>query len=73
MTNLLRNVVTDVNLLVVEQHAVDSLDSRIGGLRSIVVNETVATRKSILIGGDFAGQDVSESGEGVVKGLEGRM
>lgn len=69
-TNLARDVVPDVNLLVVEKHAVDSLDSRLGGLSSLIVDITVTARATLLIGGDFARQNVAESGEGVVKGLQ---
>ena len=59
----------DVDLLVVQQHAVDSLDGSLGGLSGLVVNETVALGTAVLIGGDLAGQDVTECGKGVVEGL----
>lgn len=69
-TNLARDVVPDVNLLIVEKHAVDSLDSRLGGLSSLIVDITVTARATLLIGGDFARQNVAESGEGVVESLQ---
>jgi len=68
-TCLAGDMVADVDLLVVEQHAVDGLDSVVGSLAGFVVHEAVALGVALLIGGDFAGQDISESGEGVVKGL----
>lgn len=66
---LLGNVVTDVDLLVVEKHTVDSLDGGIGGLTGLVVNETVASGLTVLVSGDLAGQDITESSECVVEGL----
>lgn len=62
-------MVADVHLLVVEQHTVDGLDSSLGGLSGLVVDETVAFRAAVLVGSDLAGQDVAESGERVVEGL----
>ena len=59
----------DVHLLVVEQHAVDSLDSSLRGLGGLVVDEAVALGAAVLIGGDLAREDVAESGERVVEGL----
>ena len=59
----------DVDLLVVQQHAVDSLDGSLGGLSGLVVNETVALGPAMLVGGDLAREDVAESGESVVEGL----
>ena len=68
LTLLLGNVVSDVNLLVVQQHSVDVLDGVLSSLVGLVVNETVSLGLTIL-GGDLAGQDVAEGGEGVVKSL----
>ncbi len=44
----------DVDLLVVQQHAVDSLDGGLGGLGSLIVDETVALGTAVLVGGDLA-------------------
>lgn len=63
-------MVPDVNLLIVEKHAIDSLDSRLGGLSSLIVDISVTARATLLIGGDFARQNVAESGEGVVESLQ---
>ena len=62
----------DVDLLVVQQHAVDSLDSSLRGLGGLVVDEAVALGAAVLIGGDLARQHVAEGGEGVVESLEAK-
>ena len=59
----------DINLLVVEQHAIDSLDGSLGSLSGLVVDETVTLRTAMFIGGDLAGEDVAESRERVVQSL----
>jgi hypothetical protein len=66
---LLADVVTDKHLLVVQQHAVDGLDGSISGFTGLVVDETVTTRVAVLINGDLAGKDVTESSESVVESL----
>ena len=63
----------DVDLLVVQQHAVDSLDSSLRGLGGLVVDEAVALGAAVLIGGDLARKDSAESGEGVVEGLHNML
>ncbi len=60
---------TDVNLLVVQQHTVDSLDGGISSLRGLIVDETVALGASVLIRSDLARQNVSEGGKRIVQGL----
>ena len=72
---LLRDVVTDVHLLVVEQHAVDVPD-RVGGrLGGLVVDEAVAPRAAVFVLRDLAAEDVPKVCEGVVKGfvVDGRV
>ena len=61
----------DVDLLVVEQHAVDGLDGSLSSLGSLVVNIAETTLATVLIGGNFAGQDIAEGSESVVEGLQG--
>ena len=68
-TNLLRDVVADVHLLVVQKHTVDGLDGGLGSLGGLVVNKAVALEPALLIGGDLAGQNVAEGGERIVQGL----
>lgn len=68
-TDLLGDVVTDIDLLVVQKHAVDSLDGSLSSLCGLVVNETVALGAALLVSGNLARQNVTESGERVVKGL----
>ena len=60
---------TDVNLLVVQKHTIDSLDRRFSRLGGLVVDETIALRAAVLVCGDLARQHVAEGGEGVVEGL----
>ena len=69
-TNLARDVVAYVDLFVVQQHTVDSLDSGLRSLRSFVVNETVSLGAAMLIGGNLARQDISECGKSIVKSLD---
>jgi hypothetical protein len=66
---LFRNVMSDVNLLVVQEHAIDGLDGGIGSLGGLVVDETVPSGTTVLVGSDLAGEDVSERGKGIMKGL----
>lgn len=61
---------SDVDLLVVQQHAVDGLDSTVGGLGSLVVDKSIALGATMLVGGDFARKDIAESREGIVKSLQ---
>jgi hypothetical protein len=62
-------VVTDEDLLLVQKHAVDALDSSVGSLSGLVVNETVTLGVAVLVLGDLAGKNVAESSESVVKSL----
>ena len=57
------------DLLLVEQHAVHLLDRVHGGLLRLEVDEAVALGATIGVLGDFAAEDVSEGGEGVVHRL----
>jgi hypothetical protein len=66
---LLRDVVADVDLLVVQKHAVDRLDGGLGSLASLVVDKGEAARVAVLVGGDLAREDVAERSERVVEGL----
>ena len=66
---LLGDVVADEDLLLVQKHAVDALDSSVGGLGSLVVDETVTLGVAVLILSDLAGKDVAKGGESVVESL----
>jgi hypothetical protein len=68
--NLARDVVTDVHLLVVQEHAVDSFDGGIGSFGSLIMNETIALRATLLVSGNLARQDVAEGSKRVMKSLE---
>ena len=60
---------TNVDLLVVQQHAVDVLDGVLGSLSGLVVDEPVAFGVAMLVGRNLAGKNVAESSERVVKSL----
>ena len=62
----------DVDLLVVEQHAVDGLNGSLRGLGGLIVDEPVPPGAAVLVSGDLAGQNVTEGGEGVVESLEAK-
>ena len=66
-------MVADIDLLVVQEHTVDSLDRRLSGLRGLIMDETVALGAAVLICGDLARQHVTESCEGIVEGLVEHM
>lgn len=59
----------DVDLLVVQQHAIHCLDSSVGSLGRLVVDETIALRAAELIGGDLAREYVTESRERIMQSL----
>jgi hypothetical protein len=62
-------VQTNKNLLIVQQHAVDSFDSGIGRFSGFVVHKSVALGVSSLVGGNFAGKDIPKCNECIMKGL----
>ena len=41
-TNLARDVVPDIHLFVIEQHAIDGLDSTVGSVCGLVMDEAVS-------------------------------
>ena len=67
--DLLGHVVSNVDLLVVQQHTVDSLDCRLGSLSTVIVDEAVTLGASALICCDLARKNVTERGKGIVKSL----
>jgi hypothetical protein len=69
LTVLLGDVVSNENLLLVQQHAVNVLDSVGGSLGGLVVDESVSARVTELILSDLAGQDVTKCSKGVVESL----
>ena len=63
------DVVAHIDLLVVQEHAIDGLNGGLGGFGGLVVDETVTLRAALLVRGDLARQNVSERSERVMKGL----
>jgi hypothetical protein len=47
-------MVPDVDLFVIKKHAIHSLDSSIGGLGCLIMNETVSFGAPDFVGGDLA-------------------
>jgi len=66
---LLSDVMSDIDLFVIEQHAVDSLDGGGGSFSSGVVNKGESSGFASLVETDFAREDLTESGKGVVESL----
>ena len=63
-------MVTNVNLLIVQKHTIDSLDGSLGSLSGLIVDETVSLGAAMLVGSDLARQDITEGGKGIVEGLQ---
>jgi len=62
-------MVTDVHLLVVEKHAVYSLNRVFCRLGRLIMNEAVAPGTPMFIRGNFAGQYIAKSSKGVMESL----
>jgi hypothetical protein len=66
---LLSDVVSDIDLFVIEQHAVDSLDGGSGSFASGVVDKGESSGFASLVETDFTREDFTECGKGVVESL----
>jgi len=66
---LARDKPPDEHLLLVQQHAVDLLDSVHCGLLGLEVDKSVALAGAVSILGHLTGENVSEGGESIVHGL----
>jgi hypothetical protein len=64
---------SDVNLSVVKEHTIDSLNSRFRRLRCIIMNETVTLGTTTFVGTDFARKDVPERRKSVMQSLGDRL
>jgi hypothetical protein len=67
--NLLGDVVTNEDLLVVEEHAIDCLDGILSSLSGFIVDEAVTLGVALLIDGDLAGENITERDECIVERL----
>jgi hypothetical protein len=63
---LARDVMSDINFLIVEKHAVDSLDGTISSLSGLIMNEAIALGASMFVSSDLARQHVAKSGKSVI-------
>ena len=61
---------SNVNFLVVQQHAIDGLDGRLCSLGGVIVDETITLGASALVCCNLARENVAEGGESVMKSLE---
>lgn len=67
--NLLGDVVTNEDLLVVEEHAIDRLDGVLGSLSGFIVDEAVTLGVALLIDGDLAGENITKRDKRIVERL----
>jgi hypothetical protein len=44
----------DIDLLIVEKHSIDGLNSSVRGLSCLIMNIAIATRATLLVGSDLA-------------------
>jgi hypothetical protein len=66
-------VVSNEDLLVVQQHTIDGLDSGLGSLSTVVVNEAITLRATTFVGRDLAGKDVAECSKGIMESLSRKV
>ena len=52
--DLSRNMMADINLLIVKKHSIDSLDSSVRGLGCLIMNIAIAARTTLLVSSDLA-------------------
>lgn len=69
-TDLARNVMSDINLLVIEKHAIDSLDGAISSFGGLVMNESISLGATMFVCSNFAGQHIAKGGESIMESLE---
>ena len=62
-------MVSNEDLLIIEQHTIDGLDGRLGRLGAVIVNEAITLRAPSLICCDLARKNVTEGSECIMKSL----
>ena len=67
--NLLGDVVTNEDLLVVEEHAINRLNGVLGSLSGFIVDEAITLGVALLIDGDLAGENITKRDERIVERL----
>lgn len=67
--NLLGDVVTNKDLLVVEEHTIDRLDGVLGSLSGFIVDEAITLGVALLIDGDLARENIAKRDERIVERL----
>ena len=63
-------MISNINLFVVEQHSINRLDSIISSIRAFKMHEAITPGATVLVGGDFARQDITESRKCIMKSLD---
>jgi hypothetical protein len=48
-------MIPDIDLLIVQKHSIDGLDSSLRGLSCLIMNIAIATRSTLLVSSDLAG------------------
>ncbi|KAK8919492.1 hypothetical protein VCV18_008318 [Metarhizium anisopliae] len=69
LTVLLRDVMTDVDLLLVEKHAINVLDGLVSSLVRLVMDKTIALGVAVLVLGNLAAQNVAKGSKGIMESL----
>lgn len=59
-------MVSDVNLLVIQKHAIDSFNGAISSLRGFIVNKSITLGTAVFVGGNLARENISERRERVM-------
>lgn len=60
---------SNIDLLTIEKHAIDSPDSTFGGLYSLIVHKSITFGVSVLIKCDFTRKNTAKSDKRIVKDL----
>jgi hypothetical protein len=67
--HLLGDVVSDIDLSVVQQHTIDGLNGTVSSLGSVVMDKAVAFGTTALVCGDFTGKHIPERRKRIVESL----
>lgn len=62
-------MMANIHLLVVEEHAVYSLDGVLCRLGRLIMNEAITLGTAVLISGNFARQNIAKSSKCVMESL----
>jgi hypothetical protein len=60
---------SDINLLIIEEHAVHCLDGTVSSLSGLVMNEAIALGAPMFVRSNFARQHIAKGSESIVESL----